>query len=113
MSSKTLIISAIWAMALPICASAQQAKAGSDTLKTARFAEPQMIQAAGKPVRVESPGYAAPAVYDVDGDGNHDLVVGQFKDGKMMVYPGLGQGKFGVGKWLQADGKTAEVPGVW
>jgi hypothetical protein len=31
----------------------------------------------------------------------------------MRVYPHLGGLKFGEGKWLEADGKTAEVPGVW
>ena len=62
-------------------------------------------------IRVESPGYACPT-WAVVG-GKPSLVVGQFRQGKMRVYPHLGDLKFGEGKWLEADGKTAEVPGVW
>ena len=72
-----------------------------------------MAEADGKPIRVESPGFASPSVFDVNGDGHNDLVVGQFNGGKIMVYTGQCQGKFGAGKWLQAAGKDAEVPGVW
>jgi hypothetical protein len=71
------------------------------------------LKAGDKPIRVESPGYAYPCLYDVDDDGKPDLVIGQFRQGKMMVYKGLGKGKFAEGTWLKADGKVAEVPGVW
>ena len=77
------------------------------------FAAPVRLMAAGKLVQVESPGYAAPCWADVDEDGLKDLIVGQFAGGKMMVYRNLGDGELAKGKWLQADGKTAEVPGVW
>ncbi len=50
---------------------------------------------------------------DVDGDGRQDLLVGQFKGGKIKVYPGGADGKLGKGEWLQAEGKVASVPGVW
>jgi hypothetical protein len=115
MNHRTLILSAFWTLALPLCAAAQQAHAESATPApaSAKFAPAQMLQAGGKPIRTESPGYASPEVYDVDGDGHKDMVVGQFAGGKIKVYPGLGQGKFGAGKWLQADGKDVEVPGVW
>jgi hypothetical protein len=79
-----------------------------------QFAAPQRLQAADGVVRVpESPGFAAPCWHDIDGDGNKDLVVGQFKGGKMRVYKNLGGGKLAAGEWLQAEGAVAEVPGVW
>jgi FG-GAP-like repeat len=77
------------------------------------FEAPVRLKAGAAPIRVESPGYAAPCWVDVDGDGKKDLVVGQFRDGKMKVYKNLGNGKFAEGVWLQAEGKIAEVPGVW
>ena len=79
----------------------------------AEFEAPVRLKAGGVPIRVEAPGYAAPCWVDVDGDGKKDLVVGQFRDGKMKVYKNLGKGKFAEGVWLQAEGKDAEVPGVW
>ena len=78
-----------------------------------QFEPPVRLEADGKPIRVESPGYAAPSWFDVDRDGKPDLVVGQFAGGKMRVFRSLGNGKFAAGTWLMADGKVAEVPGVW
>ncbi len=78
-----------------------------------QFAAPVRLQAEGKPIRTEEPGYAAPCWADVDGDGRKDLLVGQFKDGKIRVHRNLGDGKLADGRWLEAEGKTAEVPGVW
>jgi hypothetical protein len=77
------------------------------------FAPPVRLKADGVPIRVESPGYAAPCLADVDGDGKMDLLVGQFNQGKIHFFKGLGKGKFAKGTWLQAEGKPAEVPGVW
>lgn len=65
------------------------------------------------PVRVESPGYASPCWADIDDDGNKDLLVGQFRDGKIRVFKNLGDRKLAGGEWLQAEGSVAEVPGVW
>jgi hypothetical protein len=45
--------------------------------------------------------------------GKKSLVVGQFHGGKMRAFPHLGGLKFGPGKWIEVDGKPAEVPGVW
>ena len=82
------------------------------TLGTAaEFEAPKRLEADGAAIRVESPGYAYPCWAEVG--GKKGLVVGQFNNGKMRFYESLGGLKFGKGEWLQADGKDAEVPGVW
>jgi hypothetical protein len=78
-----------------------------------RFAAPVRLKADDGWVRVESPGYAAPCWHDVNGDGKKDLIVGQFKGGKMRVYDRQASGTFAAPKWLEAEGAIAEVPGVW
>lgn len=80
---------------------------------TPSFSAPVQIKAAGEFIRVEQPGYAAPCWHDVDEDGLGDLVVGQFNGGKMNVYRNLGDGTFAEGEWIEANGKVAQVPGVW
>ena len=35
------------------------------------------------------------------------------RQGKIKVFPHLGDENFGPGEWLKAEGKVAEVPGVW
>lgn len=79
----------------------------------ADFDRPVRMEAEGQPVRVESPGYAAPCWADIDADGKKDLLVGQFNQGKIKVYKNLGEGKLAAGTWLEAGGSVAEVPGVW
>jgi hypothetical protein len=79
----------------------------------AEFRPPVRLKADDVPVRVEAPGYAAPCWADVDGDGKKDLLVGQFRGGKIRVYKNLGDGKLAAGDWLKADGAAAEIPGVW
>ncbi len=83
------------------------------SFQEARFTDPVRLKAGEGYVRVESPGWAAPCWHDVDRDGKKDLVVGQFRGGKMQVYRNLGDGKLAEGNWLEAGGKVAEVPGVW
>ena len=82
-------------------------------VSSADFAPPVRLKADGVAIRVESPGYACPCWADLDGDGKMDLLVGQFNQGKIRVFKGLAPGKFAKGTWLKADGKVAEVPGVW
>ena len=78
-----------------------------------QFTSPVRLKAEDGYVRVESPGWAAPCWHDVDRDGKKDLVVGQFRGGKMRIYRNLGEGKLAEGRWLEAGGQVAEVPGVW
>ncbi|HZL89338.1 MAG TPA: hypothetical protein VFB96_13250 [Pirellulaceae bacterium] len=86
---------------------------GCGIASAAEFEPPVRLEAEGVPVRVESPGYAAPCWADIDGDGKKDLLVGQFAGGKIRVYKGLGDGKLAAGDWLKAGSAVAEVPGVW
>ena len=79
----------------------------------AQFSEPVRLKADEEFVRVEAPGWACPSWHDLDGDGRKDLVVGQFRGGKMKHFRNLGEGKLAPGVWLEAEGKVAEVPGVW
>ena len=78
-----------------------------------QFKSPVRLKGGDSFVRVESPGWAAPCLADTDGDGKKDLLVGQFNKGKIRVFKGQGGGRFAAGEWLKADGKVAEVPGVW
>ena len=79
----------------------------------AEFAAPVRLDGGGEAVRVESPGYAAPCWADIDGDGQKDLLVGQFNGGKIRFYKNLGQNKLAAAQWLKAEGTVATVPGVW
>lgn len=79
----------------------------------AEFADPVRMEAGGEPIKVEAPGYAAPCWDDIDGDGDMDLLVGQFADGKIHVFRNHGDGTLAAGEFLQAEGETAIVPGVW
>lgn len=83
----------------------------------AEFEKPSRLKAGGEFVRVESPGYAAPCLADIDRDGKADLLVGQFNKGKIRVFKGEHQAStvitFAAGDWLKAGGEIVEVPGVW
>lgn len=82
-----------------------------------KFEPAQRVLADGKVIETEEPGFAAPCLADIDGDGIADLLVGQFNDGKIAVYKGAksetGKLSFGGRQWLQAGGEDAVVPGVW
>lgn len=81
--------------------------------RAADFEPPVRLKAGDAAIRVESPGYAAPCWADLKGDGKNCLLVGQFNQGKIRVFKHEGAEKFAAGKWLQAEGKVADVPGVW
>ena len=80
------------------------------------FASPVLLEAEGTPIKVEAPGYACPSWADWDGDGRHDLLVGQFAKGKIHFFKnegGEGVPKLRKGELLLSGKKPAEVPGVW
>jgi hypothetical protein len=79
----------------------------------ADFAPPVRLKVGDKPIRIESPGFAAPCWADLHGDGKMHLLVGQFRDGKIQIFRHLGQEQFAPGEWLKADGEIAQVPGVY
>ena len=86
---------------------------GATRCGAADFEAPVRLESEGEAIRVESPGYAAPCWTDIDKDGKKDLLVGQFSRGKIRIFKNLGEGRFGAGQWLQAEGQVAEIPGVW
>ena len=77
------------------------------------FELPVRLTIDGEPVKTEAPGYASPAWADIDNDGSSELLVGQFAGGEIKVYRDLSKNGFAKAEWLQADGETAEVPGIW
>ena len=86
---------------------------GNAWCSAADFEPPVRLKVGDAALRVESPGYAAPCWADLTGDGQKQLLVGQFNGGKIRAFKHLGAEKFAPGTWLKAEGKVAEVPGVW
>ena len=58
-------------------------------------------------------GHAAPYVYDFDGDGRRDLLVGQFGDGKLRIYKNVGSNEapvYAEVSWFHTRGLLVKVP---
>jgi hypothetical protein len=73
---------------------------------------PIQIRAGGQPINVDM-GHAAPFVAHLKGDGRMVLLVGQFGDGKLRLYPNVGSKndpKFDKFEWFEVDGKVVSVP---
>jgi hypothetical protein len=78
----------------------------------ADLASPVQIHAGGQPINVDM-GHAAPFVADLKGDGHLTLLVGQFGEGKLRLYPNVGtrnDPKFDRFEWFKVDGKVVSVP---
>jgi len=92
-----------------------------------RFAQGQRLVAGGKPIDVTT-GHASPYVYDFNGDGKRDLLVGEFGSGvfrgetttdksvvnaRLRIYLNKGTNdlpRYGSFKYLQGGGENASVP---
>ena len=76
------------------------------------LAPPVRLPAGGRPIDVDV-GHAAPFLADLKGDGKKTLLVGQFGEGKLRLYPNVGTNKeprFERFDWFQAGGKLGSVP---
>ena len=76
------------------------------------LSEPTLIKVGNEPIDVDM-GYAAPYYVDFDGDGIRDLLVGQFGDGKLVIYRNTGTDSepvFSDFYYFQAAGADGTVP---
>ena len=76
------------------------------------LAPPIQLRAGGQPINVDM-GHAAPFLADLNSDGHLTLLVGQFGEGRLRLYPNVGtrnDPKFDQFEWFQAGGKVASVP---
>ena len=80
------------------------------------FEAPVRLTAGDEVISVESPGYACPTMADVDQDGRLDLIVGQFKQGKLHFFKNISeegeQPAFAKGEWIKSGSDPAIVPRV-
>jgi len=76
------------------------------------LAPPVQLHAGGQPINVDM-GHAAPFVADLKGDGNMVLLVGQFGEGRLRLYPNVGSKndpQFDKFDWFKVGGKPVSVP---
>lgn len=76
------------------------------------LAAPGRLMAGGKPINV-TVGHAAPFYGDIDGKGVPALLVGQFADGKLRIYPNVGtakEPKFDAFTWFLDGRPEGTVP---
>jgi hypothetical protein len=76
------------------------------------LAQPIHLWAGGQPINVDM-GHAAPFLADLKADGHLTLLVGQFGEGRLRLYPNLGtrnDPKFDQFEWFKVDGKVVNVP---
>jgi hypothetical protein len=101
----------MWLRRLSLLALAFAAPAWADE-RAKDLAAPVQLRAGNKAINVDV-GHAAPFVADFHGDGVMCLLVGQFGDGKLRVYPNAGNAKeprFDKFSWFQGGDPTGRVP---
>ena len=82
---------------------------GAALCSAADFEPPVRLRVGDAAIRVESPGYAAPCWADIH--GKKQLLVGQFKQGKIQAFKHLGAEKFAPGndyRLLVVNGRLVE-----
>ena len=107
--------------------SLQAQRASKIPLDSYRFAPGVRLMSGGKPIDVTT-GHASPYVYDFNGDGKRDLLVGEFGSGtysgettsksslanaRLRIYLNVGSNpapRYDGFKYLQAGGENASVP---
>ena len=70
------------------------------------------LKAAGELIDTEI-GHAAPFLYDLDADGDRDLLVGQFGQGKLKFYFNTGTDKkpvYGKPEWCKVGKEFGKIP---
>ncbi|HID31917.1 MAG TPA: VCBS repeat-containing protein [bacterium (Candidatus Stahlbacteria)] len=78
--------------------------------QTPQFFPPETLKSSG--VNIDVGYYGSPYVYDWDGDGKKDLLVGQFHYGKVRFYRNTGTNNnpvFSGYEFLKADGSDITV----
>ncbi len=74
--------------------------------------KPVLLKASGKPIDTDI-GHAAPYLCDWDDDGDRDLLVGQFGDGKLRIYTNIGsdqQPRYEGPSFFEAGGELGTIP---
>ena len=78
----------------------------------AQFKEGVKLEANGQPIDAEI-GHFVPAVVDWNSDGKKDLIIGQFKEGKIQLFLNYGSDSaplFKDSQYLQAGGEEISLP---
>lgn len=76
-----------------------------------RFSGPTRIESNGVPIDLGN--YTAPVMFDWNGDGKKDMVVGQFSQGQIAFFENVGEDSapvFAGLDYLRADGEIIRLP---
>lgn len=87
----------------------------ADRIEDVRLAEPVLVEAGGQPLLRQSRRYALeyPFVGDIDGDGLHDLLLGDRERGRLRVFRNVGTAsapRLAAPVWFDESVLTGNVP---